>query len=122
MVPLVEVVILDPHPVGVRSAAVQDPFVIGAPLTITVQRRAARSHEGITAAMAGLGGGIGAKTGTAEVGSQTKSNSWFRGYRGDVAAAAVTQEGGHGGDAGRPDCGGGSPLAGAEERPHICGP
>jgi hypothetical protein len=52
--------------------------------------------------MAGLGGDIGAKTGSAEVDGQTKSNSWFTGYRGDVAAAAMTQEGGHGGDAAGP--------------------
>ncbi|WP_328682842.1 hypothetical protein [Streptomyces sp. NBC_00322] len=47
------------------------------------------------------GRGAVAKTGTAEVDSQTESNSWFTGYRGDVAAA-VTQEGGHGGDAAGP--------------------
>ncbi|MPY62678.1 penicillin-binding transpeptidase domain-containing protein [Streptomyces spongiae] len=54
------------------------------------------------AAMSGLGGSIGAKTGSAEVDGQTKSNSWFTGYRNDVAAAAMTQEGGHGGDAAGP--------------------
>ncbi|MEU3840864.1 penicillin-binding transpeptidase domain-containing protein [Streptomyces sp. NPDC028635] len=53
-------------------------------------------------AMSGLHGGIGAKTGSAEVDGQAKSNSWFTGYRGDVAAAAMTQEGGHGGDAAGP--------------------
>ncbi|MFJ6571926.1 penicillin-binding transpeptidase domain-containing protein [Streptomyces sp. NPDC091292] len=53
-------------------------------------------------AMAGLGGDIGAKTGSAEVDGQAKSNSWFAGYRGDMAAAAMTQEGGHGGDAAGP--------------------
>ncbi|MHA5051935.1 penicillin-binding transpeptidase domain-containing protein [Streptomyces sp. SD15] len=53
-------------------------------------------------AMAGLGGSIGAKTGSAEVDGQSKSNSWFTGYRNDIAAAAMTQEGGHGGDAAGP--------------------
>ncbi|MGV9276944.1 penicillin-binding transpeptidase domain-containing protein [Streptomyces griseosporeus] len=53
-------------------------------------------------AMAGLKGKIGAKTGSAEVDGQAKSNSWFTGYRGDVAAAAMTQQGGHGGDAAGP--------------------
>jgi hypothetical protein len=53
-------------------------------------------------AMSGLSGDIGAKTGSAEVDGQAKSNSWFTGYRGDVAAAAMTQEGGHGGDAAGP--------------------
>ncbi len=52
--------------------------------------------------MAGLSGDIGAKTGSAEVDGQTKSNSWFTGYRGDIAAAAMAQEGGHGGVAAGP--------------------
>ncbi|MGV9251800.1 penicillin-binding transpeptidase domain-containing protein [Streptomyces sp. NPDC003697] len=53
-------------------------------------------------AMSGLTGRIGAKTGSAEVDGQARSNSWFAGYRNDVAAAAMTQEGGHGGDAAGP--------------------
>lgn len=54
-------------------------------------------------AMARLGGGsIGAKTGSAEVDGQETSNSWFTGYRNDIAAAAMTQEGGRGGDAAGP--------------------
>lgn len=52
--------------------------------------------------MAGLSGRIGAKTGSAEVDGQNKSDSWFTGYRGDVAAAAMTQDGGHGVDASGP--------------------
>jgi hypothetical protein len=55
-----------------------------------------------TRAMAGLGGDIGAKTGSAEVDGQTVSNSWFTGFRNDIAAAAMTEEGGHGGDAAGP--------------------
>ncbi|WP_329339896.1 penicillin-binding transpeptidase domain-containing protein [Streptomyces sp. NBC_01352] len=53
-------------------------------------------------AMSGLGGDIGAKTGSAEVDGQAVSDSWFTGFRNDVAAAAMTQEGGHGGDAAGP--------------------
>ncbi|MFJ8542823.1 penicillin-binding transpeptidase domain-containing protein [Streptomyces sp. NPDC093586] len=53
-------------------------------------------------AMSGLGGDIGAKTGSAEVDGQTTSNSWFTGFRNDVAAAAMTEQGGHGGDAAGP--------------------
>lgn len=53
-------------------------------------------------AMAGLHGDIGAKTGSAEVDGQQVSNSWFTGFRNDVAAAAMTEEGGHGGDAAGP--------------------
>ncbi|MER5429199.1 penicillin-binding transpeptidase domain-containing protein [Streptomyces sp. NPDC002588] len=52
--------------------------------------------------MAGLSGRIGAKTGSAEVDGQTRSNSWFTGYRNDVAAAAMVQDGGHGVDASGP--------------------
>ncbi|WAX79594.1 penicillin-binding transpeptidase domain-containing protein [Streptomyces sp. KMM 9044] len=53
-------------------------------------------------AMAGLGGDIGAKTGSAEVDGNAISDSWFTGFRGDIAAAAMTQQGGHGGDAAGP--------------------
>ncbi|WP_328317926.1 penicillin-binding transpeptidase domain-containing protein [Streptomyces sp. NBC_00388] len=55
-----------------------------------------------TAAMAGVGGYKGAKTGSAEVDAQGKSNSWFAGFSDDLAAAAVVQSGGHGGDAAGP--------------------
>ncbi|MEV5317172.1 penicillin-binding transpeptidase domain-containing protein [Streptomyces sp. NPDC052687] len=51
--------------------------------------------------MAGVPGGIGAKTGSAEV-DGAKANSWFTGYRDDVAAAAMVQQGGRGGDAAGP--------------------
>src|SRR5690606_22127546 len=47
-------------------------------------------------AMAGVGGDKGAKTGSAEVDGQKKPNGWFTAYRGDVAGAAVVQQGGHG--------------------------
>ncbi|WP_436738414.1 penicillin-binding transpeptidase domain-containing protein [Streptomyces sp. BBFR102] len=47
--------------------------------------------------MAGLGTDVGAKTGSAEVDNQKKPNGWFTAWRGDVAAAAVVQEGGRGG-------------------------
>ncbi|MFE0252966.1 penicillin-binding transpeptidase domain-containing protein [Streptomyces sp. NPDC059010] len=52
--------------------------------------------------MSGLGGDIGAKTGSAEVDGKATSDSWFTGFRDDVAAAAMTQQGGHGGDAAGP--------------------
>ncbi|MFD9907960.1 penicillin-binding transpeptidase domain-containing protein [Streptomyces sp. NPDC059063] len=66
-----------------------------------MMRRTAASGTGAEA-MAGLGTDIGAKTGSAEVDGQEKPNSWFTGYEGDVAAAAVAQEGGHGGDTAGP--------------------
>lgn len=53
-------------------------------------------------AMSGLGGDMGAKTGSAEVMNQKKPNGWLTAYRGDVAAAAVVPEGGHGGDSAGP--------------------
>ncbi|MFI9203439.1 penicillin-binding transpeptidase domain-containing protein [Streptomyces sp. NPDC053048] len=53
-------------------------------------------------AMSGLGGDIGAKTGSAEVDNQAAPNGWFTAYRGDVAAAAVVPRGGHGGDSAGP--------------------
>ncbi|WP_046494458.1 penicillin-binding transpeptidase domain-containing protein [Streptomyces odonnellii] len=53
-------------------------------------------------AMSGLGGDKGAKTGSAEVDGQATSNSWFTGFQDDLAAAAVVQSGGHGGDAAGP--------------------
>ncbi|KKD04782.1 penicillin-binding transpeptidase domain-containing protein [Streptomyces sp. WM6386] len=52
--------------------------------------------------MQGLGGDIGAKTGSAEVDGVETSNSWFTGFRDDVAAAAMSENGGHGVDAAGP--------------------
>ncbi|WP_320778411.1 penicillin-binding transpeptidase domain-containing protein [Streptomyces sp. CRN 30] len=53
-------------------------------------------------AMAGLGGDIGAKTGSAEVDGQKKPNGWFLAWKGDLAAAGVVQQGGHGGSTAGP--------------------
>ncbi|WP_432058814.1 penicillin-binding transpeptidase domain-containing protein [Streptomyces sp. bgisy022] len=53
-------------------------------------------------AMAGVPGDKGAKTGSAEVDGQKKPNGWFTAYRGDVAGAAVVQQGGHGGSSAGP--------------------
>ncbi|WP_260474311.1 penicillin-binding transpeptidase domain-containing protein [Streptomyces sp. WAC 04229] len=53
-------------------------------------------------AMAGVSGDVGAKTGSAEVDGQKQPNGWFTAYRGDVAAAGVVQQGGHGGDTAGP--------------------
>ncbi|MEV6959287.1 penicillin-binding transpeptidase domain-containing protein [Streptomyces sp. NPDC051207] len=68
------------------------------------QLRALMSHTasyGTAAkAMAGIGGG--AKTGSAEVDGQKKPNGWFTAYKGDLAAAGVVQQGGHGGETAGP--------------------
>jgi hypothetical protein len=53
-------------------------------------------------AMSGVRGNKGAKTGSAEVDGNATSNSWFTGYADDLAAAAVVDSGGHGGDAAGP--------------------
>ncbi|WP_221352156.1 penicillin-binding transpeptidase domain-containing protein [Streptomyces beigongshangae] len=53
-------------------------------------------------AMAGLGPDFGAKTGSAEVDNQKKPNGWFTAWKGDLAAAGVVQQGGHGGEAAGP--------------------
>ncbi|MFF5505524.1 penicillin-binding transpeptidase domain-containing protein [Streptomyces roseolus] len=64
---------------------------------------AATAPEGTAReAMRGVSSPKGAKTGSAEVGTQSTSNSWFTGYSGDLAAAAVVEAGGHGGDAAGP--------------------
>ncbi|MGW7464602.1 penicillin-binding transpeptidase domain-containing protein [Streptomyces xantholiticus] len=60
---------------------------------------AAATSGTATRAMASVSGSKGAKTGSAEVDGQGDSNSWFTGYADDLAAAAVVQAGGHGGDA-----------------------
>ncbi|MEU6660674.1 penicillin-binding transpeptidase domain-containing protein [Streptomyces sp. NPDC046821] len=52
--------------------------------------------------MSGLGSDMGAKTGSAEVDNQKKPNGWFTAWRGDLASAAVVQQGGHGGDSAGP--------------------
>ncbi|GAA3302683.1 hypothetical protein GCM10020295_49140 [Streptomyces cinereospinus] len=52
--------------------------------------------------MSGLSGSTGAKTGSAEVAGNTKADSWFTGYRDDLAAAAMVQQGGRGGEAAGP--------------------
>ncbi|MER7672527.1 penicillin-binding transpeptidase domain-containing protein [Kitasatospora sp. NPDC096128] len=49
--------------------------------------------------MSGLGGQIGAKTGTVEAGSSQATNSWFIAYRNDLAVAAEVEGGGHGNSA-----------------------
>ncbi|MFG3406581.1 penicillin-binding transpeptidase domain-containing protein [Streptomyces sp. NPDC048142] len=85
------------------------PFATARPLPAGVaeqlrqmMRYTATSPTGTgTKSMAGVGGDKGAKTGSAEVDGQT-SNSWFTGFSNDLAAAAVVQSGGHGGDAAGP--------------------
>ncbi|MER5206680.1 penicillin-binding transpeptidase domain-containing protein [Streptomyces sp. NPDC002825] len=68
-----------------------------------MMKAAATTAQGTaTNAMSGVPSPKGAKTGSAEVDGQGTSNSWFTGYSGDLAAAAVVQAGGHGADAAGP--------------------
>ncbi|MFJ8887681.1 penicillin-binding transpeptidase domain-containing protein [Streptomyces sp. NPDC102402] len=69
---------------------------------LNAMMRATASWGTGKAAMASVGGDKGAKTGSAEVDGQGTSNSWFTGFSDDLAAAAVVQSGGHGGDAAGP--------------------
>ncbi|MFD9791405.1 penicillin-binding transpeptidase domain-containing protein [Streptomyces sp. NPDC059070] len=54
------------------------------------------------AAMAGVPGDTGAKTGSAEVDGHAAPDSWFTGFADDLTAAAVVESGGHGADAAGP--------------------
>ncbi|MFJ7630549.1 penicillin-binding transpeptidase domain-containing protein [Streptomyces sp. NPDC097595] len=66
-------------------------------------RYTATAPEGTaTQAMASVGPDKGAKTGSAEVDGHATSDSWFTGFSNDLAAAALVQSGGHGGDAAGP--------------------
>lgn len=66
-------------------------------------RYTATAPEGTaTAALANLGGDKGGKTGSAEIDGHATSDSWFTGFRNDLAAAALVQSGGHGGTAAGP--------------------
>ncbi|MFH9859789.1 penicillin-binding transpeptidase domain-containing protein [Streptomyces sp. NPDC017202] len=60
------------------------------------------AHGTAAEPMAGLGPDYGAKTGSAEVDGQKQPNGWFTAYRGDLAAAGVVQQGGHGSESAGP--------------------
>jgi hypothetical protein len=82
-----------------RELAEATPLPGGIAASLRQMMNAAAVGEGTAArAMASVGGNKGAKTGSAEVDGQGDSNSWFTGYADDLAAAAVVQSGGHGGD------------------------
>ncbi|MFC4513289.1 penicillin-binding transpeptidase domain-containing protein [Streptomyces ehimensis] len=93
---------VDPSLDGRQLARAARPLAPGAARDLrSMMRLTAVSGTG-SRAMAGLGGEIGAKTGSAEVDGQTAPNGWFAAYRDDVAAAAVVPQGGHGGDSAGP--------------------
>ncbi|MFJ2772089.1 penicillin-binding transpeptidase domain-containing protein [Streptomyces sp. NPDC087300] len=104
----------------VKSGTFKQPYLVSPDLDHRTLATASRKMSGSTASavrdlmhytatsgtavkpMSGLGSDMGAKTGSAEVDGQKKPNGWFTAYRGDLAAAAVVQEGGHGGDSAGP--------------------
>ena len=89
--------VLVPVSVDRRHIAVA-PRQLSATVDAEIQQMMVRTARYGTAAptIGGLSGDVGAKTGTAEVDGQTKPNSWFIAYRGDVAAAAVVPNTGDG--------------------------
>ncbi|MEU1484356.1 penicillin-binding transpeptidase domain-containing protein [Streptomyces sp. NPDC005752] len=89
---------LDDRPLATASRSLS-PNVTG---QLNDMMRATASWGTGKTAMASVGGDKGAKTGSAEVDGQGTSNSWFTGFSNDLAAAAVVQSGGHGGDAAGP--------------------
>ncbi|MGI5338420.1 penicillin-binding transpeptidase domain-containing protein [Streptomyces sp. CA-181903] len=94
--------LVDPKRFGLQPAHAARPL---SPVTARalrgMMRLTAVSGTGRTA-MSGLGGEIGAKTGSAEIDRQPQPNGWFAAYRDDMAAAAVVPRGGHGGDSAGP--------------------
>ncbi|MFJ6611068.1 penicillin-binding transpeptidase domain-containing protein [Streptomyces sp. NPDC091289] len=82
-----------------RASRSLSPSVVG---QLKTMMRATAAWGTGKDAMATVGGDKGAKTGSAEVDGQETSNSWFTGFSNDLAAAAVVQVGGHGGDAAGP--------------------
>ncbi|KOX29098.1 MULTISPECIES: penicillin-binding transpeptidase domain-containing protein [unclassified Streptomyces] len=91
---------LVPKKYGDRTFVTAEPLPHGIASGLrTMMNAAATASDGTaTPAMAGVPSPKGAKTGSAEVDNQGESNSWFTGYSGDLAAGAVVQSGGHGGD------------------------
>ncbi|MFD3665653.1 penicillin-binding transpeptidase domain-containing protein [Streptomyces sp. NPDC058659] len=87
---------------GDREFAKAEPLSPEVARGLRLMMKAAATSGTAADAMAGVPSPKGAKTGSAEVDDQDDSNSWFTGYSGDLAAAAVVQSGGHGGDAGGP--------------------
>ncbi|MEU6976108.1 penicillin-binding transpeptidase domain-containing protein [Streptomyces sp. NPDC046371] len=67
-----------------------------------MRRTATAGYGTATGAMSSVGGDKGAKTGSAEVGGQETSDSWFTAFADDLAAAAYVEGAGHGATAAGP--------------------
>jgi cell division protein FtsI/penicillin-binding protein 2 len=94
--------VIVPQSLDNRELAKAEPLPGSIAQALREMMRATAQYGTGQSAMAAVGGDKGAKTGSAEVDGQGKSNSWFTGYADDLAAAAVVQSGGHGGDAAGP--------------------
>ncbi|WP_406304593.1 penicillin-binding transpeptidase domain-containing protein [Streptomyces sp. NBC_00885] len=94
--------VIVPQSLDDRELATAQPLPGSIAQALREMMRATAQYGTGAPAMSGVGGDKGAKTGSAEVDGQGKSNSWFTGYADDLAAAAVVQSGGHGGDAAGP--------------------
>ncbi|MFI0739877.1 penicillin-binding transpeptidase domain-containing protein [Streptomyces sp. NPDC021100] len=94
--------LVDPGRFGLQPARSARPLPTAVARELRgMMRLTAVSGTGRTA-MSGLGGDIGAKTGSAEIDQQPRPNGWFAAYHDDMAAAAVVPRGGHGGDSAGP--------------------
>ncbi|MGW0391119.1 penicillin-binding transpeptidase domain-containing protein [Streptomyces sp. NPDC003042] len=71
---------------------------VSAQLVRMMKQTASAGGTAATAMSAVGGSDKGAKTGSAEVDGAKNPDSWFTGFSGDVAAAAMVEAGGHGGD------------------------
>jgi cell division protein FtsI/penicillin-binding protein 2 len=95
--------IIVPKSLDNRELATATPLPGSVAQALREMMRATATNGTGAEAMAKAGpGDKGAKTGSAEVDGQGKSNSWFTGFADDLAAAAVVEAGGHGGDAAGP--------------------
>lgn len=93
-----------PQSLDNRTFATATPLPPGVSTQLKAMLRyTATAPEGTaTQAMANVRGTKGAKTGSAEIDGHATSDSWFTGFSNDLAAAALVQSGGHGGDAAGP--------------------
>lgn len=93
-----------PQSLDNRTFATANPLPGGVSAQLKqMLRYTATAQEGTaTQAMASVGGDKGGKTGSAEIDGHATSDSWFTGFSNDLAAAALVQSGGHGGDAAGP--------------------
>lgn len=90
---------LDGRPIA--QAERRLPAGISAQL-VRMMKQTATSGTGRAAMASVRGSDKGAKTGSAEVDGAGSPDSWFTGFSGDVAAAAMVEGGGHGSDAAGP--------------------